>query len=90
MGIIFYLSSQIILRESLQILLSTIIFIITFKTRFWTAEAVADESLHSEHPTSSLYATVDRKALKKTYNIDEAVNTEKGFLHFVYKWMFYM
>nr|XP_022303196.1 uncharacterized protein LOC111110852 [Crassostrea virginica] len=39
-------------------------------------EAVADESLHSEHPTSSLYATVDRKALKKNYNINEAVNTE--------------
>nr|XP_022305668.1 uncharacterized protein LOC111112452 isoform X2 [Crassostrea virginica] len=40
-------------------------------------EAVVDESLHPEHPTSALYATIDRKSLKKNYNIDETVNTEK-------------
>nr|XP_022309237.1 uncharacterized protein LOC111114983 isoform X3 [Crassostrea virginica] len=40
-------------------------------------EAVLDECLHPEHPTSALYATVDRKALKNKYNVDEAVNTKK-------------
>ena len=72
-----------ILWLSLQITLSTIILLLVmFKTRFWTVEAVLDECLHPEHPTSALNATVDRKTLKKNYNIAEAVNTKKGFLTF--------
>nr|XP_022307620.1 uncharacterized protein LOC111113620 [Crassostrea virginica] len=39
-------------------------------------EAVVEESLHPEHPNSALYATVDKKTLKKN-NIDDAVNAEK-------------
>ena len=86
-GIIFCLSSQIIFCLSLQILLSTIIlFLVTLKTCFLTVEAAVEESLHPEHPTSALYATVDKKTLKKN-NIDDAVNAERGLLHFVYKCM---
>lgn len=88
MGITFCLSSQIVFFLSQQILLSTIIlFLVTFKTCLWTVEAVMEESLHPEHPTSALYATVDKKTLKKN-NIDDAVNAEKGLLHFVYKCMY--
>nr|XP_022305674.1 uncharacterized protein LOC111112455 isoform X2 [Crassostrea virginica] len=39
-------------------------------------EAAVEESLHPEHPTSALYATVDN-ALKRKYNIDDVVNTEE-------------
>nr|XP_022310565.1 uncharacterized protein LOC111115934 isoform X1 [Crassostrea virginica] len=39
-------------------------------------EAAVEESLHPEHPTSALYATVDKKTLKKN-NIDDAVNAER-------------